>query len=251
LPELQIQLVDLLQQQSYLSTQERNALVMAARYQIYEKESDWQATVSLGGQSVAELTNATIQSYSVNDDSVLKGVSLNTTASQPLYVRADVTGYPETKPKPAENKMHISRKIFDIQGKPIDLTKLNRGDLVVVHLSIWADQRVPDALVVDLLPAGLEIENQNLENSNMSLTELTQFKELLEKTQQTPIKHQEYRDDRYVAALDVDGYGRRDLVYIARAVSPGRFRMPMPMVESMYQPAVNARGDSPEWVEIH
>ncbi len=251
LPELQIQLVDLLQQQSYLSTQERNALVMAARYQIYEKESDWQANVSLGGQSVAELTNATIQSYSVNDDSVLKGVSLNTTASQPLYVRADVTGYPETKPKPAENKMHISREIFDIQGKPIDLTKLNRGDLVVVHLSIWADQRVPDALVVDLLPAGLEIENQNLENSNMSLTELTQFKELLEKTQQTPIKHQEYRDDRYVAALDVDGYGRRDLVYIARAVSPGRFRMPMPMVESMYQPAVNARGDSPEWVEIH
>ena len=34
-----------------------------------------------------------------------------------------------------------------------------------------AKRNVPDALVVDLLPAGLELENQNLANSSASLQE--------------------------------------------------------------------------------
>ncbi len=250
-PDLQMQLSDLLRSQGYLSTQERNALFMAARHSIAQPESDWQASVLQSQQPVAELSNKTQQTYNLNDESILKGLTVASTAENPLYLRADVTGYPQTKPKPAENGIHVTREIFDLQGKKPDLNQLKRGDLLVVHLSVWADQRVPDALVVDLLPAGLELENQNLEHSNMALTELTQFKELLEKAQQTSIKHQEYRDDRYVAAIELDGYSRRDIVYIARAVSPGRFHMPMPMVESMYQPAVNARGDSPEWVEVH
>jgi uncharacterized protein YfaS (alpha-2-macroglobulin family) len=250
-PDLQMQLSDLMQSQGYLSTQERNALFMAARHSMAQPEADWQASISQAQQSIAELSYKTQQTYNLNDESILKGLTVASTTENPLYLRADVTGYPQTKPKPVGNGIHITREIFDLQGKTPDLNQLKRGDLLVVHLSVWADQRVPDALVVDLLPAGLELENQNLENSNMALTELTQFKELLEKAQQTAIKHQEYRDDRYIAAIELDGYSRRDIVYIVRAVSPGRFHMPMPMVESMYQPAVNARGDSPEWVEVH
>jgi uncharacterized protein YfaS (alpha-2-macroglobulin family) len=250
-PDLQLQLSDLLQTGSYLSTQERNSLFMAARHAIIQPEAEWKVAISQSQQPIAELSNSTQQTFNLNDSTVLKGISLAAKTDGALYTRADVTGFPLNKPKPVENKLHISREIFDLQGKSPDLNQLKRGDLLVVHLTVWADQRVPDALVVDLLPAGLELENQNLENSNMALTELTQFKELLEKAQQTAIKHQEYRDDRYVAAIELDGYSRRDLVYIARAVSPGHFHVPMPMVESMYQPAVNALGDSPEWVDIH
>ncbi|WP_350441169.1 hypothetical protein, partial [Proteus terrae] len=36
---------------------------------------------------------------------------------------------------------------------------------------VSADRDVPDALVVDLLPAGLEIENQNLASSSASLSD--------------------------------------------------------------------------------
>ncbi len=42
---------------------------------------------------------------------------------------------------------------------------------MLVKLEVTAKRNVPDALVVDLLPAGLELENQNLANSSASLQE--------------------------------------------------------------------------------
>jgi hypothetical protein len=56
-----------------------------------------------------------------------------------------------------------------MNGQPLDLHNLRSGDLVLVHLALKAEDRVPDALVVDLLPAGLELENQNLAQSAASL----------------------------------------------------------------------------------
>lgn len=39
---------------------------------------------------------------------------------------------------------------------------------MLVWLQVKASNSVPDALVVDLLPAGLELENQNLANGSAS-----------------------------------------------------------------------------------
>lgn len=248
-PTLQIDLVDALHTDSYLSTQERNALVLAARYQLHERATDWKAslktadgvqTLDAHGQTQARLEDA----------SMLKGVSVMTDSTAPLYLRAEVSGFPTVKPKPADNKLHIAREWLTVHGTPVDPAKLQRGDLVVVHLTVTADVHVPDALVVDLLPAGFEIENQNLAKTSMALGELAELKSLVDRVQQTPVKHQEYRDDRYVTAIDVNGYEKRELVYIARAVSPGHFRVPMAMVESMYQPAVFARGAAIDGVDI-
>jgi uncharacterized protein YfaS (alpha-2-macroglobulin family) len=59
------------------------------------------------------------------------------------------------------------------------------------------------------------------------------------------IKHQEYRGDRYVAALDLNGSTTVNLVYLARAVTPGVYRVPPPQVESMYRPNWQALGATP------
>ncbi len=126
-PDLQMQLSDLMQSQGYLSTQERNALFMAARHSIAQPEADWQASVLQSQQPVAELSNKTQQTYNLNDESILKGVTVASTAENPLYLRADVTGYPQTKPKPAENGVHITREIFDLQGKIPNLKSAESG----------------------------------------------------------------------------------------------------------------------------
>ena len=65
--------------------------------------------------------------------------------------------------------MEIRREYLGMNGQPLDLHNLRSGDLVLVHLALKAKERVPDALVVDLLPAGLELENQNLAQSAASL----------------------------------------------------------------------------------
>lgn len=59
------------------------------------------------------------------------------------------------------------------------------------------------------------------------------------------IKHQEFRGDRYVAAVDVQAYGTTHLLYLARAVTPGSYRVPPPQVESMYRPNWQALGETP------
>ncbi len=123
---------------------------------------------------------------------------------------------------------------------------LASGQLVLVHLAVRAEERVPDALVVDLLPAGLELENQNLAQSAASLDDASSaVKEWQKSMQNAAIKHQEFRDDRFVAALDVNGYDTTHLLYLARAVTPGTYRVPPPQVRVDVSPGVEGhRGDA-------
>ena len=46
----------------------------------------------------------------------------------------------------------------------------------------------------------------------------------------------------FVAAVAVDEYQPVTLVYLARAVTPGTYQVPQPMVESMYVPQWRATG---------
>ncbi len=71
-------------------------------------------------------------------------------------------------PLPANNVLQIERHILGTDGKSKSLDSLRSGDLVLVWLQVKASNSVPDALVVDLLPAGLELENQNLANGSAS-----------------------------------------------------------------------------------
>ncbi|HRF64123.1 MAG TPA: hypothetical protein PK708_14745, partial [Candidatus Competibacter sp.] len=56
--------------------------------------------------------------------------------------------------------------------------------------------------------------------------------------------HTEFRDDRFVAALDIDQDGKRKftLAYLVRAVTPGVYRQPAVYVEDMYKPWQFGRG---------
>lgn len=50
----------------------------------------------------------------------------------------------------------------------------------------------------------------------------------------------EKRDDRFVAALDVQG-GGYTIAYVARAVTPGTYTLPGASIEDMYKPGVGGR----------
>ena len=173
-------------------------------------------------------------------------LALSNQGEAPVYQQLTVSGYPQVPPAAGGNNLSIRREYLGMNGQPLNLRNLNSGDLVLVHLAVSAKQRVPDALVVDLLPAGLELENQNLAQSAASLENASsQVKEWRESMQNASLKHQEFRDDRYVAAMNLDGYGTTHLLYLARAVTPGTYRVPPPQVESMYRPNWQAVGETP------
>lgn len=242
-------LADLLAQHQYLSTQERNALFLAGRDLLGKPEGDWRAQLQIGGQH-RELSSAA-PGLKLEGTALAEPLTLRNLGADTLYQRLDISGYPVEAPRPGGENLSIRREYLDLDGHPLDLGNLRSGDLLLVHLALEARQRVPDALVVDLLPAGLELENQNLAGSAASLAAAGgALKDWLRSMQNAAIKHQEFRDDRYVAALDLSGYDTTHLLYLARAVTPGRYRVPPPQVESMYRPSWQAIGEAPGMLEV-
>jgi uncharacterized protein YfaS (alpha-2-macroglobulin family) len=107
---------------------------------------------------------------------------------------------------------------------------------VVVIKGTRSDASEPaQALVVDLLPAGFEIETATV-SKGRSTTDYSWLPELTEAT------YSEQRDDRFIAALDLKN-GTRDftLAYIVRAVTPGEFKYPALVAEDMYEPETSGR----------
>lgn len=237
-------LSDQLAASPWLSIQERNSLFMAGRDLLGKPEVDWSAQLTSGGQT-RELNN---RQSGIKLDGVLLNtpLSVRNQGNDTVYQQLTISGYPQQAPVAGGENMSIRRDYLGMNGEPLDLTSLKSGDLVLVHVAVTAKQPVPDALVVDLLPAGLELENQNLGQSAASLENAsTEVKQWREAMQNANVEHQEYRDDRYVAALKLEGSGTAHLLYLARAVTPGTYRVPPPQVESMYRPNWQAVGETP------
>lgn len=242
LPDAQNTLLSNLAEEAYgqrwLSTQETNALFLAGRT-LQDLPGSWQAQTSL---QVQPLSADKAQTRTLSAEQ-LATLQVSNTGDRPLWLRLDSSGYPLTAPQATGNVLGIERQIFDTRGQQKSLTSLRSGELVLVKLEVTAKRNVPDALVVDLLPAGLELENQNLANSSASLQENGDaVQNLLNQMQQADIQHIEFRDDRFVAAVAINEGQPVTLVYLARAVTPGTYQVPQPQVESMYIPQWRATG---------
>lgn len=236
--------------QTYLSTQERNSVFLAGRFMLDTKEQRWSAKVV--GSTTQQISQVAAKTLVLPIEQISNGLTLVSTSETTLYPRLNITGYPARAPSPMSNNLTIRRQFLRADGNEVALNSVKSGDLIFVHLTIKAENAtVPDALVVDLLPAGLELENQNLGNSSASLNQVAgALMPLMIRMQQANIQHQEFRDDRYVAAINVDYNDSVDLVYLARAVTPGSYSIPAPMVESMYRPYIRAIGSTPARIII-
>ncbi|WP_442110047.1 alpha-2-macroglobulin family protein [Pseudomonas sp. NUPR-001] len=237
------QLSDQIAASQWLSTQERNALFLAGRGLLNKPEGQWSARLDSAGE-LRDLNNSE-SGLKLEGPLLASPLTVQNQGSETLYQQLTLSGYPRNAPAPSQKGLNIRREYLGMNGEPLNIHALNSGDLVLVHLVLNTNTYVPDALVVDLLPAGLELENQNLAQSAASLDNASSaVKEWREAMQNANIVHQEFRDDRYVAALPVNNYGLTHLLYLARAVTPGTYRVPPPQFESMYRPNLQAVGES-------
>ncbi|MFT3805524.1 alpha-2-macroglobulin family protein [Arenimonas sp.] len=167
-----------------------------------------------------------------------------------LYATVDVAGIPRARPAVKSDQMSVVRRYFNTDGTPWKGGTLKEGQALIVQLEVESKARMPDALLVDLLPAGLEIENLNLTPAEQWADISVDGVSLDERGSQANIVHEEYRDDRYVAALKLE-YGTAKLYYLARAVTPGTYTVPPPQLEDMYRPDLRAIGKvNPETITV-
>ncbi|MCX4070852.1 alpha-2-macroglobulin family protein [Aeromonas caviae] len=243
-PALSAKVADTLAHRQWLSTQERLALLRLARF---DPAVDWQARVasSLGSESLSG--SAPLQQGAPE---ALAASSVTNEGKGSLYVQRTLIGYPEQAPTRLSQGISVTRSWFNSDGLRFDPAKVKVGDLVVVRLNVSSESAVPDALLVEMVPAGFELENPALGNS-IKLEELSiEGKPAWQSEWNDYLKHQEFRDDRYTAALDLSAGSNQQLVYLMRAVTPGRYQVPPTQVEDMYRPELRAVGEDIHEVRI-
>ncbi len=243
-PALSAQVADTLAHRQWLSTQERLALLRLAQA---DPAAGWQAriTSSSGTQPVAGDT-----SLQLGAPEALAASTVTNEGKGSLYVQRTLIGYPEQAPARLSQGISVTRSWFNADGQRFDPARVRVGDLVVVRLNVSSGSAVPDALLVEMLPAGFELENPALGNS-IKLEDLSiEGKPAWQSEWNHYLKHQEYRDDRYTAALDLSAGSNQQLVYLMRAVTPGHYRVPPTQVEDMYRPELRAVGEDIHEVTI-
>jgi uncharacterized protein YfaS (alpha-2-macroglobulin family) len=151
----------------------------------------------------------------------------------PAQLVVSVSGAP-IEPDPAVAKGYaIERSFYKLDGTKLDaLQSMSQNERVVVSLKVTeAQARYARLLVVDRLPAGLEIDNPALVDGGS----VEAFSWLSKDAEPA---HTEYRDDRFVAAFDrAEGQSAFiTMAYVVRAVAPGRYIYPPATAEDMYDP---------------
>ena len=224
----------------YFSTQEKLALFLAARAVGGTDGQSWSATIK-NGSATETLNSKTTEQRSFDVAALKRGISLSSKSTDPLFVEVASEGYPLKPLPPQDDRISVERTWWSTNGTQLSTRQFKTGDMVVIRLRVQAKQRIKDAMVIDRVPAGMEVENLNLSQGVQASQFVVEGANVGQALQNARIKHSEYRDDRFVAAVDLDG-NRLDLFYLLRVVTPGNFVVPSAFAEDMYRPDIRGIG---------
>lgn len=211
----------------YTSTQEQMWMVLAAQAMAKDAEG---MTLTVDGAERKGAFYRTISAEALES----KPLTVANPGAATAQAVITVSGIP-TGTEPALNQgFGLERVIYTMKGEKADPARLRQNERYVVALTVTEPtSRYGRLLLVDPVPAGLEIENANL-TEGASVAGLDWLKQEV-----FPV-HTEARDDRYVAAFERPVGTTNKLAYtvayIARAVSPGRYVAPAAVIEDMYRP---------------
>ena len=125
----------------------------------------------------------------------------------------------------------ISRAYFTSDGKPADLARLVRGELLEVELTLTSDMQrtFSDLVIEDLFAGAFEPVHREL---------------AAEKGSVDWVMRKDARDDRmliFAKQFTLGAGASVKMRYPVRVVSAGDFVLPGPSVEAMYAPSLHAR----------
>jgi alpha-2-macroglobulin len=237
---LMLDLASEFDKRSYYSTQERLALFLAARAAGGDTSAPWTATLQ-GGKSNEKISSSGSEQRSYDVAALRRGVSVTNQSAAVLFAEVAVEGYPIKPLVPRDDRISIERSWWSGEGAALATRQFKAGDTLLVRLRVSAKQRIKDALVVERIPAGMEVENLNLSQGARAADFSVDGVNIGAAQKDARIKYSEYRDDRFVAAVELSGQ-KIDLFYLLRVVTPGQYGVPAPFAEDMYRPELRGVG---------
>ena len=232
--ELYNQIAEKLSSSQWYSTQATGyALLALAKYLAAVKSTDVRITGTAAmpdGSRIRLDTGDLVGFVPLDPSDGGRQVSFTNTSAIPLFVTLEWEGVPKRgELEPEARNLILKAAYYDQWGNPIDISKLTQGDTfyAVFHVDHEADLDIYELALVQVLPAGWEIEN-------LRLTQGT----LPQWTEQLNLGHEEYvdiRDDRIMWFFDRYQYDPGyDFIVKLNAVTVGQFYLPPTLLEAMY-----------------
>ena len=235
-----------MEKQHYLSTQEKLAVFLLGRSFATQPGGEWQAEFVQGSRPPAIGGKGT-QFRPLDGGELAAGVKLKNTHGERLFVELNFSGNPAKAPAAKRDVFDLEREWYTADGKPLAKRPLRVGESLIVRLKVKTRGRYANALVVDYVPAGVEIENANIVQGEQNETAIAGIY-ASQAMQDARIKHVEFRDDRFVVAARLEG--EMNFFYRVRVVTPGRFVVPPTYAEDMYQPMIYGLSSGGEPITI-
>jgi hypothetical protein len=229
-----------------LTTQEKAWLLLAMAAITQQRAP---VAVTMDGKKLTAADHAVTINPSATD--LVKGVAVTNDSTRDLWETVSIQGMSATPLPAAEKGITLKRDYWTLDGKPADLAKLKQNDRLIVTLKgATADTRHHQIALLDLLPAGFEIEGvvKADENGKTAYPWLGALRAL---------RLAQARDDRFVASFVVhpdepsvivddakkEASGDYLIAYVVRAITPGTYVLPAAIASDMYRPAIAARTD--------
>ncbi|MBD1558455.1 hypothetical protein HC752_16085 [Vibrio sp. S9_S30] len=231
---LAIRVMELSASKSYLSTQERMALVRAG----LALKDDSNETIEL------IIHEKGISENAANEKRVERNVSSQGAGHERLSVRSSVSlvgdqsvflqlvtkglAHPSYLNSTIDfNQALRSYRLEDgsiYKGQPLKV-----GDKLIVSVDYNLKEKANNALMVEYLPTGFVLENPQFTNS----ADIIKSSNVMESSEWDML---EYRNDRLVASINMKKEQDYRINYVLRAETPGISALPALFMEKMYQP---------------
>ncbi len=207
------------------------AMLGLARYCAICKPGDVDFAIKANGRESQRITlPATGDKHSFAAQLGNGGTVLHNYGQAPIFAVLRTRGIPRNPPATGGN-VKIKREIFDEGGKLVSGT-VAHGDLLEVRISIENEMELDEAILCDILPGGLEIEDERLATRANAMTRSDKSK--MDGIHAACI---ERGDDRFLLFADIEP-GKHSVSYRVRAVTPGRYTTAPVRIECMYNPDI-------------
>ncbi|PHR57972.1 MAG: alpha-2-macroglobulin [Robiginitomaculum sp.] len=236
--QVQQEFSDYLKSPSDLNTQEKAHTIMAIRSFLMRAEP-----LNISAKNTKIENSKGVSKAHFYGVDLVNSPSFTNNSDADTWRSIMVTGSPLQAPKPSAKGFMLSKSIFKMNGDRADIASIQKGDKLIVRVRFHSTfSRSRQAVLADLLPAGMEVEailspddgeQQNGQTGAFEwLGELTAF------------QTQEIRDDRVIAVVETRRKDDYAIAYIVRAVTEGDFIWPGAVVEDMYRPSDRANTQS-------
>lgn len=225
------------------TTTQEKAWILRAAYELSKERGPVKVTVD-GKPAVAK--GGTVH-LAPKLAALTGGITLKNVGDANVWRSVSVQGTPEVPLPATAHGLRMTKTIWTRDGQPVDLANVKQNDRMVIVISgQMSDNLYRQMAVLDLLPAGFEVENAIQGDDAKLYPWLGDL---------TNLTMSDARDDRYVAAFNIGSrYHPRPnakkppppppsfhIAYVVRATTAGSYVMPAGVVEDMYAPAILAR----------